>query len=567
VGARVAVRSLMVYEKRSAEDYLNEWKNDLRAHGIQLPEGDRTLVAHDYLSRDRKNESPLAVRTDKEGKFEITGVGTERLAGLTITGNGIADTRIGVMNRARFDPKPFNEDPDDRERMRFSFMKMSRPLFGPEPVVIVEQEKIIRGRVTDQLGRPRSGVRVVFSRPNRRDLNPDYNTAFTDSDGKYVIHGARKHKGYMVECPPDPKAGLLQCQAFAEDTVGYEPITLDLKCAQGVVVTGTIKDKVTGAPIISVFTVVVLAKNPFVKDYPPFTRSAYGNFEEHFTDKNGRFRLVTIPGPVLLMARPTKSEFRQAYKPVKADPKYPDYFHTRIGFALGYYGLDNSYGIVQGSWCKVIDAKKGDTKIQVNVELEPATSMTVRVVDAAGKPVKGVHATGITHVNYETAHPFADSDVLTLYNVEPGHERFVAAVQPKRKLVGTRRVKASDKDPVVKLGPGGVLSGRVVDADGKPIAGVTVDLHYTRREVSEAAQALVAGKGRSSTSQPQQMVTGPGGDFRFDTLFPSCEFRLTFQKGSKRLGPDYQKAPKHTIAKHGDELKLADVVVTPAEDQ
>jgi protocatechuate 3,4-dioxygenase beta subunit len=563
-GARVAVRSLMVYEKRPAEHYLNRWTKEHRFRGIPLPDGDRTLSAREYLAMDGKNDSPLGVRTGKDGKFEIAGVGTERLAGLTITGAGIADTRIGVMNRARFDPRPYNEDQEDRERMRYSFVKFARPLFGPEPVVVVEQEKIIRGRVTDHLGRPRAGVKVVFSRPNRRDLNPDYNAAITDSDGKYVIRGARKHKGYMVECDADPKAGLLPCQAFADDTVGYEPVTLDLKCAKGVVVTGTVKDKATGAPISSSVYTAVLAKNPFVKDYPPFMDSASFGSQKNQTDKEGRFRVVTIPGPVLLMAGPHKGDFGRVYKAMKPDPKYPEYFHTRFG-GLGYYGLDSTFGIVQGCWCKVIDAKKGDVEVHIDVELEPATSMTVRVVDAEGKPVKGAHATGITHIDFEHARASANSDVLTLYNVEPGQDRFVAVVQAKRKLVGTRTVKASDKDPVVKLGPGGVVSGRVVDAEGKPIAGVTVDLHYTRREVSEVAHALAREEGRIGRRLPQQVVTGPGGDFRFDTLFPGCELRLTFQKGRKRYGPEYHKAPRHTVARHGDELKLGDVPITPAD--
>src|SRR5262249_6173735 len=157
--------------------------------------------------------------------------------------------------------------------------------------------------------------------------------------------------------------------------------------------TGTVKDKATGAPVDSNLYVAVLAKNPFVKDFPPFTHSASAG-TQFKTDQNGRFRVVTIPGPVLLMAAPNKGDFRHQYKPAKADPKYPDYFHTRFGH-FGYYGQDSSYGLVHGCWCKVIEAKKGDD-IHVDVELEPSTSMTVQVVDAAGKPVKEAHATGIT---------------------------------------------------------------------------------------------------------------------------------------------------------------------------
>ncbi len=232
---------------------------------------------------------------------------------------------------------------------------------------------------------------------------------------------------------------------------------------------------------------------------------------------------------------------------------------------LGYYGLDNSFGLVHGCWCKVIDAKKGDAAINVDIELEPATRMTVRVVDAEGKPVKGAAATGITHIDYENAPPNPDTDALTVYNVESEKERLVAVAHAKRKLVGTLSVKAADKEPVVKLGPGGRVTGRVVGADGKPIAGVTVDLHYARREVIEVSQVLDGEEGRIGSNRPRQAVTGADGAFRFDTLFPGYEFRLTFQKGKKRYGPDYQKVAKHTVAKHGEERKLGDVTITPRE--
>jgi protocatechuate 3,4-dioxygenase beta subunit len=561
-GAVVAVRSLTVYDKHPAERYLTQWTKELRERGVPLPNGDRSLWLRDYSAVERKGIAPLTTKTDKEGKFELRGVGAERLAGLTVSGAGVADTAIGVFNRARFDAKPFNEDQRDKEQMRHTFARMASQLFGPEPTVVVEQEKILRGRVTDELGRPRAGVRVVFSRYNRSELNPGYNTAVTDKEGRYEIRGARKHKGYMVEVPADTKAGLLPCQAFADDTVGYEPVTIDVKCARGVVLTGTIKDKATGKPISARVYAEILAKNPFVKDYPPFNNSASAMSEMNSVNEKGRFRVVTIPGPVLLMVAPTDGDFYKKYKPAKPDPDHPDYFHTEFGH-LGYYGPGSSYGLVQGCWCKVIQAKKNDVEVNVDVELERSTSMTARVVDEAGKPLKGAHATGLTHIDFVHSKAQPDTDVLTVYNVEPGKERLVAVAHPKRKLVGTLSVKADDQEPVVRLGPGGVVSGRVVGPDGKPLAGVTVRLHYARREVAEAAHAIATEEGSLLRERAQQVVTGADGTFRITTVFPGYEFRLLFQKGKKQLDPDYRKAPRHTVSQHGDQLKVGDLTATP----
>jgi hypothetical protein len=126
-------------------------------------------------------------------------------------------------------------------------------------------------------------------------------------------------------------------------------------------------------------------------------------------------------------------------------------------------------------------------------------------------------------------------------------------------------VKAADKEPAVKLGPGGAISGRVVGADGKPIAGVTVNLHYARREVREVSHVLDGDPERIGRCLPRQTLTGADGTFRFDCLFSGFEFRLLFHNGKKQYGPDNEKAAKHTVAKHGDERKLGDVAVMPRE--
>ena len=57
-----------------------------------------------------------------------------------------------------------------------------------------------------------------------------------------------------------------------------------------------------------------------MKDYPPFTHSASMMSEMNRVNENGRFRVVTIPGPVLVMVAPTDGNFRTRYKPAKPDP-------------------------------------------------------------------------------------------------------------------------------------------------------------------------------------------------------------------------------------------------------
>src|SRR5207248_725786 len=128
------------------------------------------------------------------------------------------------------------------------------------------------------------------------------------------------------------------------------------------------------------------------------------------TDARGRFRFVAVPGPVLVLAIAYREDHGPVYRPAKPDPKYP-------GHAPSLFG---------GQWCKVIEPKEGGPAVNVAIELEPAPRMTVKVVDAGGKPVTGTHATGITEVNFEHPVPYPGTDTLTVFNVERDQERLLA---------------------------------------------------------------------------------------------------------------------------------------------
>ena len=324
--AGVVATTFSAFDSDASRDaHLTKWATQGFQHGV-APGGDRGMWFSDRYGTNPSMRSPYRATTDQDGRFAIPGIGAGQLVQLAVQGKGLCDKEIVLLNRTGFDPSPINKLAHDNEIRGSSFNNKWR-LYGPEPVIVLETEKIIRGSVTDQEGKPRAGVRVVFSRPNKGDLNPDYNSAITDKEGHYEIRGARKHKGYMVECPPDPDAGLLQCQGFADDTPGYEPITIDLKCAKGVVIQGTIKKKGTNEPISALMYVDVLANNPFVKKYPDFRHAASISSEKNRTDKEGRFKVVTIPGPVILMASPVDNNQRSEFLPPVPDPEVPRLIH------------------------------------------------------------------------------------------------------------------------------------------------------------------------------------------------------------------------------------------------
>src|SRR5262249_7526326 len=216
-------------------------------------------------------------------------------------------------NRAGFDPTPYNQAFRDyftlangRKDQRWM---LSHLLSGPDFSVVAESEKVIRGVVTDaDTGKGQPGL-VIQLTGYYDDMMPPFPlTAKTDAQARYEIHGVRKAKSYLVQFLGDPATGYTPSQVWADDTTGYRPIAADLKVKEGVVVTGKVIDRATGKPIPGWAMAAVLSDNPFVKDYnyAKFKRPTGMPFiaASEEMDAAGTFRLVTLPGPVLLTAGP-----------------------------------------------------------------------------------------------------------------------------------------------------------------------------------------------------------------------------------------------------------------------
>src|SRR5207248_3737777 len=240
---------------------------------------------------------------------------------------GLADTEVLVVNRKDFDPKPYNEVKPVPALGGGGPPRAPVVLHGPDGSVVVETEKRIRGTVTDvDTGKPRVGARVTLVGDRLSVVLPDL-SAVTDARGKYEIRGVRKATSYAVAVDSDPATRYLTARVRVTDTAGYEPIPADIKVKKGVLVTGKVIDTGTKEAVRGYASVAVLLGNKFVKGYPEFDTSPAAIVP---TDEDGTFRIVTIPGLVLLMGGTTIGEdARNQYKRPVPDPNYPQYFAAR----------------------------------------------------------------------------------------------------------------------------------------------------------------------------------------------------------------------------------------------
>jgi RNA polymerase sigma factor (sigma-70 family) len=453
-----------------------------------------------------------SVTTGADGRFTITGLGMERAAALRFRGAGFAESEVWVLNREGFDPTPYNQDKEDGLGPRWL-----GPLHGPEPSVVLELEKPIRGVVTDKdSGKPRAGIKVTLTRngPLAPLRLPQF--AITDAKGRYEIHGAAKASAYQVDVDSDLELGYVQATGKAADTRGYEPVTIEVAVKKGVIITGRAIDKATGKGVRGGVAVAPLFDNPFVKDYPAFDISMnYGLGSAPF-DSDGTFRIVSLPGPVLLMGSPQE---RYRYQLLVPDKEYPRYFKTQFG--LPHFLGSRSYTEpVRGVTCKVLDIKAGTEIVKQDLEFQPANIRRTKIVDEAGKPLHGTWALGISadDVPYPPVHITGDS--CDVYYLE-GRPRLVVFHERTRKVFGTLHLKGDEKETaVVKMTPAGTVLGQVSGEDGKPLAGLLVGFRYSEPPSDLLNQFAPAVK---------SVKTDPNGKFRIDGVIPGVAFNVMFR--------------------------------------
>jgi hypothetical protein len=111
--------------------------------------------------------------------------------------------------------------------------------------------------------------------------------------------------------------------------------------------------------------------------------------------------------------------------------------------------------------------------------------------------------------------------------MHPTAPRDISFLHKGRKLAGHRTVSARDKGPVqIELVPWGTVTGRILDEDGKPVAGAHVRIFYPEDSVRWLSEAVLG-----------EVPADNEGRFRVEGLIPGLEFGVGYRKGPNFLDP------------------------------
>ena len=511
----------------------------------------------------RATGAPKGTATDKEGRFELSGVGKLRVIHLRFEAEGIEAARATVFADPQFAERM--KPPTDAEKNNSGMTGGYRAaVHGPEFTHAARPEHVITGTITDAVtGKPVKGAKVAGT-TTRIGIafvgNPwhDKVEATTGADGKYRLPGLVKAKTRYLHVKGGDTAPYLDHIVEVADTAGYTPAVADVKLLPAVEVRGQLVNKATGKPVAGSAQWLPLTTNERLlkresNDAQLYTSSLGDNWpsgSRAVAGADGRFILRVPAGPGVVLARSDlfdrsavfaplrvreddRKHLRKNEKPpgtIEVGPRARDseeFFDTIM--LITPLRWENGYAVVNpDTKAKTVDAK---------IEFDPGATVTLAATDLDGKPLGGVTLVGPG--NYGRNPPAFAKPEIAVGGIDPkGRPVQFYLLHKERKLCAAVTVTGDEKGPVaVKLRPCGSVTGRVVDHTGKAVTGARVTFQMTDSVADELLrQKLYRGVA--------EVATDTDGEFTFPRMFPDVEFDLHVILPGLRYGAAESKRVK-----------------------
>jgi beta-lactamase regulating signal transducer with metallopeptidase domain/protocatechuate 3,4-dioxygenase beta subunit len=458
-GASIRVDSLWTPEGPAA---IERWLKALESEPV---DGERPRSHYFPISQKCPGiEAPVAAartKTDADGRFGLSGLGRDRMAILDITGPSIAMKRVQVVTRAmasvrgRHLDEPGVQDPT---------------YFGASPTIVVEPSRPIEGVVMDaDTKAPIAGAVVTAMQLSGTLLDIEgLITATTDEHGRYRLIGLPKGDGHVLSVYP-----ALDQPYFVTEFLkvsagpGIEAVRYDIALHRGVWINGRVTDAKTGGPVRARIHYYPYLANTHAQGFPNFDANSLDiewTGDRHRTDDQGKFRVLGIPGKGILAVK----AFARSYQMGTGSDRLSERSARQ---SMRREGLPTFNQISPQDFQAVaeVDVPATGAQIHRDFALEPSRSVTVQVVDSAGMPLANVMAFGRFADSKRGSEDLHDKTEAEIFGVDSTKGKPVLFLHRDRKLGAFASIKAGDS--TVTLLPCATVSGRIVDAEGKPVNG------------------------------------------------------------------------------------------------
>ena len=481
--------------------------------------------------------------TDEDGRFEIRGVGRDRIIRLEVRSPGMAKTVLYAMARTSREPAKPLARPTRPLPGRGSFPLP--PLVGATFEVVLAPTKPITGVVRSKAtGRPLAGFQVEAS---ERSTGTEV-FAVTDAEGRFRLEGLPKAESYMVNA--FPRQGIepfLATRVTLTDTEGLAPIETTLEVPKGVIVAGRIIDPATGRPVpAQIVQYFAVPGNPHA--------GVVGGLGAQFAVADGGFRMTVPPGEGMICAVVRGKDLPYSRARLRPADKGkgiggPEDGET-IQIPLGFFDV-----------YQMIDIPADAESFPVELVLTRGETRKGKLVGPTGKPVTGAQCYGYGG----TTRPWApvktlEGDEFEVFGLQASHPRLVAFAHRDLGLVGSividDKVLKDGAPLVVRIERPGSIKGRLIDEDGLPLRGVSFMIRLEGPYGQAANRTGLWPDGVNWTSDSE-------GRFRIDGLQPGLKTTIDL---SGRNRPGYLLNSggvfREIVVRPGEVRDVGDVRVT-----
>ncbi len=445
------------------------------------------------------------LKTDKDGRFVLTGIGRDRSVLLHISGPTIEHRLLEVSTQ-----KVVNGKPVDHKDVEI-VAGPSKPIGG---VVLAADT-----------GRPMAGVWIyggdfggTIPQDNLRGIR-----AMTDAQGRFRLEGMPKANSYKLVVFPRDDQPYIMTELTIGDTQGLAPVETEIKVKRGVPIHFRLVDKATGQPKLGMVQYSPYDDNPFFSDN--VLRNQYFH-RSASADERGVYGLVVPPGVGVLTTFVGGGSYLPARVRDADRAKYP--LIDRRGSYASMMVQSISHGY------HMLDLKIGEEPVICDIELDPGRKIVGPLVGPDGKPATGVSAFGLMGKSTRDGHGTRIDVVAGSFSVEgldPDRDapRTILFVQKDRGLISRAAFRGDEPGPVqVRLDRWASATGRLVDKEGKPLRDSTLRL---RAPSFPSPESLTDAEGHSApdrggTPWPRPVQTDNEGRFRIDGIAPGLAYDL-----------------------------------------
>jgi RNA polymerase sigma factor (sigma-70 family) len=442
------------------------------------------------------------VTTDADGRFRLTGIGRDRIVTISLRGPTIAarDGETYVITRAV---------PSFHVPLNLRAPELGNLVFyGATADIAAAPTKPIVGTVRDKdTGRPLAGVTIQSQlMAAGGTLLRDSLQVTTDRNGHYRLLGMPKGKGNVIRVVAPADQPYLQSAADVPDTPGLLAVRVDFALKRGVWIHGRVTDGATGKPVRARVRYGAFRDNRQLGGLPGYDGSTVAA-----TAADGSFRVLGLPGRGLLAVKAEEDRFL----PSVGAEQIPaaDKTFTNIEFIQS----NPSFLTVEHHAFVPVNPAEDGKGAPCEVRLDPGKTVTGTILGPDSKPLDGVTVHDLK-LAWTNPKPLPGPN-FTATALDPRLPRRLYFLHRDKHLGAAVLVRGDEDKPLtVRLQPCGSVTGRILDATGKPVAGAMLygqsEAKYMSVTTGRWWELYLSGR------------TDKEGRFRVENLIPGVTYHL-----------------------------------------